>query len=159
MQGSSEVRTPGSPTCLTSEYNRPTTSAAGFLPCCCSFPLFPLLSKSHWRCLMSAQTTNLLRSVSNAAWSFARNINSILPAGNLPQPSWAPAPLPKSSERVPMKMGVPRRTLSLCPECNREAVEATVSGDSSLADFRDRPGIVDAEILEEAGRIFERRQP
>ena len=106
---------------------------------------------------MSAQTANLLRSASNAAWSFARNINSILPAGNLPQPSWAPAPLPKSSERVPMKMGVPRRTLSLCPECNREAVEATVSGDSSLADFRDRPGIVDAEILEEAGRILMRK--
>jgi len=56
-----------------------------------------------------------------------------------------------------MKMGVPRRTLSLCPECNREAVEATVSGDSSLADFRDRPGIVDAEILEEAGRILMRK--
>ena len=44
---------------------------------------------------MSAQTANLLRSVSNAAWSFARNINSILPHGNLPQPSWAPAPLPR----------------------------------------------------------------
>ena len=56
-----------------------------------------------------------------------------------------------------MKMGVPRTTLSLCPECNREAVEATVSGDSSLADFRDRPGIVDAEILEEAGRILMRK--
>jgi len=106
---------------------------------------------------MSAQTANLLRSASNAAWSFARNINSILPAGNLPQPSSAPAPLPKSSERVPMKMGVPRTTLSLCPECNREAAEATVSGDSSLADFRDRPGIVDAEILEEAGRILMRK--
>ena len=46
LQGSSEVRTPGSSTSLTSEYNRPTTSAAGFLPCCCSFPLFPPLSKS-----------------------------------------------------------------------------------------------------------------
>ena len=46
LQGSWEVRTPGSPTCLTSEYNRPTTSAAGFLPCCCSFPLFPPLGKS-----------------------------------------------------------------------------------------------------------------
>src|SRR5215831_3794813 len=106
---------------------------------------------------MSAQTAILLRSVSNAAWSAARNINSILPACNLPQPSWAPAPLPKSSERVPMTMGVPRRTLSLCPECNSEAVEAVVRGGSSVDDFRDRPGIIEAEILEEAGRILMRK--
>ena len=106
---------------------------------------------------MSAQTVNLLRSVSNAAWSAARNINSILPAGNLPQPSWAPAPLPKSSERAPMTMGVPRRTLSLCPECNREAVDAVTRGDSSADDFRERPGIIAAEIIEEAGRILMRK--
>ena len=106
---------------------------------------------------MSAQTAILLRSVSNAAWSAARNINSILPACNLPQPSWAPAPLPKSSERAPMTMGVPRRTLSLCPECNREAVEAVTRGESSVDDFRERPGIIAAEIIEEAGRILMRK--
>jgi len=106
---------------------------------------------------MSAQTAILLRSVSNAAWSAARNINSILPAGNLPQPPWAPAPLPKSSERAPMTMGVPRRTLSLCPECNREAVEAVTRGESSVDDVRERPGIIAAEIIEEAGRILMRK--
>src|SRR5215469_2002973 len=106
---------------------------------------------------MSAQTANLLRSMSNAAWSLARNINSILPEGNSPQPFWAPAPLSKSWERVPMTMGVPRRTLSLCPECNREAAEAVTRGDASLADFRNRPGIIEAEILEEAGRILMRK--
>src|SRR5689334_16767110 len=106
---------------------------------------------------MSAQTANLLRSLSNAALSLARNVDSILPAGNLPQPSWAPAPLPKSSERVPMTLGVPRRTLSLCPECNREAIEAMVRGEGSLADFRERPGIIEAEILDEAGRILMRK--
>lgn len=106
---------------------------------------------------MSDQTANLLRSLSNAAWSAARNINSILPAGNLPKPSWAPAPLPRSSERAPMTMGVPRKTLSLCPECNREAVEAVTRGESSVDDVRERPGIVAAEIIEEAGRILMRK--
>ena len=106
---------------------------------------------------MSAQAANLLRSVSNAAWSFAKNINSILPAGDLPEPSWAPASLPKSWERLPITMGVPRRTLSLCPQCNHEAVEAVVRGEASLADFRDRPGIIAAEILEEAGRVLMRK--
>ncbi len=56
-----------------------------------------------------------------------------------------------------MATGVPRRTLSLCPDCNREAAEAVTRGDASLADFRDRPGIIEAEILEEAGRILMRK--
>src|SRR6202166_1119573 len=106
---------------------------------------------------MSAQTANFFRSISNAARSFGRNINSILPQGKLPQPSWAPSPLPRSWDRVPMATGVPRRTLSLCPDCNREAVDGVISGEASLADFGDRPGIIEAEILEEAGRILMRK--
>jgi uncharacterized radical SAM superfamily Fe-S cluster-containing enzyme len=106
---------------------------------------------------MSAQASSLTRSLSNAAWSFSRNINSTLPHGKLPQPSWAPSPLPSSSERVLMATGVPRRTLSLCPDCNREAVEAVTTGEASLAEFRDRPGVIEAEIVEEAGRILMRK--
>ena len=106
---------------------------------------------------MSVQTANLFRSISNAAWSFGRNINSLMPLGKLPQPSWAPSPLPRSWERVPMATGVPRRTLSLCPDCNREAVEGVIRGAASLADFRDRPGIIEAEIVEEAGRVLMRK--
>jgi uncharacterized radical SAM superfamily Fe-S cluster-containing enzyme len=56
-----------------------------------------------------------------------------------------------------MATGVPRRTLSLCPDCNREAVEAVTTGEASLAEFRDRPGIIEAEIVEEAGRILMRK--
>jgi 7,8-dihydro-6-hydroxymethylpterin dimethyltransferase len=106
---------------------------------------------------MSVQTANLFRSISNAAWSFGRNINSSLPHGKLPQPSWAPGPLLRSWERIPMAAGVPRQTLSLCPDCNREVVEGVIRGEASLADFRDRPGIIEAEILEEAGRILMRK--
>jgi uncharacterized radical SAM superfamily Fe-S cluster-containing enzyme len=106
---------------------------------------------------MSVQTANLFRSISNAAWSIGRNINSLMPLGKLPQPSWAPSALPRSWERVAMTTGVPRRTLSLCPDCNREAVDGVIRGEESLADFRDRPGIIEAEILEEAGRILMRK--
>ncbi len=56
-----------------------------------------------------------------------------------------------------MTMGVPRRTLSLCPECNREGVEAVTRGESSVDDVRERPGIIAAEIIEEAGRILMRK--
>ena len=106
---------------------------------------------------MSAQPVSVIRSLSSAAWSFARNINSILPHGKLPQPSWAPTPLLKSWERVPMATGVPRRTLSLCPGCNREAEEAVIRGEASVADFRDRPGIIEAQIVEEADRVLIRK--
>src|SRR5580700_6082615 len=106
---------------------------------------------------MSTQPSSLTRSLSNAAWSFARNINSIWPHGRLPQPSWAPSPLPRSWERGAMATGVPRRTLSICPDCNREAVEGVIRGEASLADFRDHPGIIEAEIMEEAGRILMRK--
>lgn len=106
---------------------------------------------------MSAQPVALTRSLSNAAWSLARNVNSILLQGKLPHRSWASGPLPRSYERVPMATGVPRRTLSLCPDCNREALEAVIRGDASVHDFRDRPGIIEAEIVEEAGRILMRK--
>ena len=106
---------------------------------------------------MSAQPVNFTRSISNTAWSAARSINSILPHGNLPQPSWAPGRLPRSWERIPMAIGVPRRTLSLCPECNRETVDSVIRGETGVADFRDRPGIIEAEIVEEAGRILMRK--
>ena len=106
---------------------------------------------------MSAQPASFVRSASNTAWSFARNINAILPMGQLPQPSWAPNELPKSWERMRMITGVPRKTLSLCPGCTQEATDAVVNGHSTIADFRDRPGIIEAEILEEAGRILMRK--
>jgi len=106
---------------------------------------------------MSVQPASFSKSLSNAAWSFARNINSILPHGKLPQPSWAPGRLPRSWERTPMATGVPRRTLSLCPECNREAVDSVIRDETGVADFRDRPGIIEAEIVQEAGRILMRK--
>jgi uncharacterized radical SAM superfamily Fe-S cluster-containing enzyme len=106
---------------------------------------------------MSAQRASFARSASNAAWSFARNVNAIFPNGQSARPSWAPSPLLKSWERIQMAAGVPRRTLSLCPDCNREAVDAVINGDAAIADFRDEPGIIEAEILEEAGRILMRK--
>ena len=102
---------------------------------------------------MSAQPASVTRSLSNAAWSFTRNVNSILPHAKSSQPCWAPSPLARSWERVPMASGVPRGTSSLCPACNREAVEEVIRGES-VAAFRDRPGIIEAEIVEEAGRIL-----
>ena len=56
-----------------------------------------------------------------------------------------------------MAAGVPRKTLSLCPDCNREAVKAFLRGERDAADFRDHPGIVEAEIVEDGSRILMRK--
>ena len=106
---------------------------------------------------MSPVAARLFSAVSNAGWSLSASLNAILPQGELPNPSWAPGPLLKSWERMQMMTGVPRKTQSLCPECNREAAEDVIKAKASMADFRDRPGIIDAEILEEAGRILMRK--
>src|ERR1700674_3292391 len=106
---------------------------------------------------MSAKHVHVLRAAMNRAWLFSRGVNAILPEGQLPRPSWAPGQLLKSWERIQMTTGIPRKTLSLCPDCNREAADAVVDGRATIADFRDRPGIIEAEILEEAGRILIRK--
>ena len=101
--------------------------------------------------------TTTVHAISNAAWRILQPINNMLPEGKLPRPSWAPGRLLKQRDRTPMDTGVPRQTLSLCPDCNREAVEAVLKGEIHAADFRDNPGIIEAEILEEGGRILMRK--
>src|SRR5713226_2336670 len=114
-------------------------------------------SPTGGKCPMSAKHVHPLRAASNLAWLFSRSVNAILPEGQLPRPSWAPGQLLKSRERIQMTAGIPRKTLSLCPDCNREAADAVVTGLATIADFRDRPGIIEAEILQEAGRILMRK--
>src|SRR2546430_14277070 len=101
---------------------------------------------------MSGITAGVFRAVSNTAWLVSSAASGIFSEGNLPSPSWAPGRLLKRQERMPMATGIPRKTLSLCPECNREAVEAVLKVEIDVADFRNNPGIIGAEILEEGGR-------
>jgi 7,8-dihydro-6-hydroxymethylpterin dimethyltransferase len=106
---------------------------------------------------MSTSTANVFCPAAKAVWKVLRPINSALPEGHLPSPKWAPGPLLRRGQRRPMDQGVPRKTLSLCPDCNHETIQAVLRGENEIADFRDRPGIIDSEILEEAGRILMRK--
>ena len=106
---------------------------------------------------MSTSTADVFSAAANAIWKVTRPINSTLPEGRLPSPKWAPGPLLKRGQRQPMDQGVPRKTLSLCPDCNNEAVEAVLQGEMNITAFRDNPGIVEAEIVEEGGRILMRK--
>jgi len=95
--------------------------------------------------------------IANVAWKLLQPINRVFREGVLPAPKWAPGPLLKGGQRRSMELGVPRRTASLCPDCNREAVEAVRKGENEIADFREQPGMIDSEILEEGGRILMRK--
>jgi 7,8-dihydro-6-hydroxymethylpterin dimethyltransferase len=106
---------------------------------------------------MFTSEVDVLYAIANVGWKVLQPINSAFREGVLPAPKWAPGPLLKSGQRKPMELGVPRKTSSLCPDCNREAAEAVLRGENEIADFRDRPGIIDSEILEEGGRILMRK--
>ncbi len=106
---------------------------------------------------MSSPITHLYHSSSNAAWIATQAVNRAIPEGTLPSPTWAPGRLLKRRERGPMPTGVPRRTLSLCPDCNREAIEAVLRSERDLAYFGEHPGTIDAEIVEECGHILMRK--
>lgn len=99
----------------------------------------------------------LLSGTANAAWHLSHLIAGLASVRCRPTPAWAPGPLPRSTERTQPPLGVPRRTQSLCPKCNAEAVDAVLAGLATVADFRARPGVIEADIVEDGGRILMRK--
>lgn len=95
-----------------------------------------------------------LSSLANILWRATQKLITFLPERKRMMPEWAPGLLLKSWERSAPGLGVPRRTQSLCPRCNREAVDSVLEGRSTIAAFRDRPGVINAQIVEEGGRIL-----
>src|SRR5204862_4046920 len=117
---------------------------------------------SAWKGVCAMQRTQvsglaLLTGTANAASHLSRAVARALPHRSRPTPAWASGPIPTSAERSKLPLGVPRSTQSLCPKCSREAVDAVLNGDMTVSDFRVRPGVVDAEIVEEAGRVLIRK--
>src|SRR3984893_16529043 len=106
---------------------------------------------------MFTSKVDVFYAIASVGWKVLQPINSALREGVSPAPKWAPGPLLKSRQRRPMELGVCGKTCSLCPDCNREAAEAVLNGQIEIAEFRDRPGIIDSEILEEGGRILMRK--
>jgi len=88
---------------------------------------------------------------SQAAWKVARAINSAMPERDLAAPPWAPGRLLKRKHRPAMDTGIPRRTLSLCPDCNREAADAVVRGESDIADLETALELLTPRFLRKAG--------
>ncbi|HVJ15152.1 MAG TPA: radical SAM protein [Polyangiaceae bacterium] len=103
---------------------------------------------------LTLETEKLLGRAANAVWPLYRAYSEKLPGPSL-QPGWAPAPLIRKKERTFPKLGWPRRTDSLCPECVKEVRSAVLSGEMELSELIDgRPGEISAQIIERDGRIL-----
>src|SRR5437588_1794658 len=106
----------------------------------------------------SSRFARLSPAAANIAWHASRMLGAFFPHRSRPVPAWAPEPLPKSHERTAPALGLPRRTQSLCPQCNREAVDAVLAGAGTVAEFREQPGLIEAQIIEESGRVVMRKE-
>ena len=87
------------------------------------------------------------------AWPLFQTVNRRLPSKTF-QPSWAPAPLMKSSERTMPTLGWPRTTDSLCPACVREARTRILQGEQAISSLvEEHVGEITAHILERDGKV------
>lgn len=98
----------------------------------------------------------VLSKAATVAWRALQPL-SRLTARELPQPTWAPRPLMRSTERARSPRGVPRTTDSVCPKCLVETRDRIIRGESDIDALKHNPGLVKAEIVEEADRVLMRK--
>jgi hypothetical protein len=94
-----------------------------------------------------------LSRAAGVAWTAFQALNERVPARAF-QPAWAPRPLLKSWERSSPRLGWPRTTDSLCPECVKEARRRILAGlDDVEVLVREHVGEIKARILARDGRV------
>src|SRR5260221_10482477 len=99
------------------------------------------------------QLETVVSSLADGAWRLFQTVNRRVPATSF-QPSWAPAPLLKSTERSSPALGWPRTTDSLCPTCVKETRERILAGDADPSVLvTEHVGEIKAHILERDGKI------
>src|SRR6185295_3779970 len=92
--------------------------------------------------------------LAGGTWHLFQSVNRRVPAGSF-QPSWAPAPLPKSSQRTSPALGWPRTTDSLCPTCVKETRTRILSRDADASILvTEHVGEIKAHILERNGKVI-----
>ena len=71
--------------------------------------------------------------------------------------SWVPGKRSDRPSRSAIPLGVPRTTRSLCPDCVIETRNAVLDGRTDINVLKLDPGVINAEIIEEAGRVLMRK--
>ena len=72
-------------------------------------------------------------------------------------PPWAPGKLSNCPDLTVIPLGVPRTTASVCPDCIAQRRTGVLQGMLSETNFKKDPGVIEAQIVEEAGRILIRK--
>src|SRR5262245_738239 len=89
------------------------------------------------------------------AWPLLQAVNRLFPEGKPFKPKWADKPLLKSYQRIKPKLGWPRETDSLCPQCVKEVRADIFSGKESVDILRNgKPGEIKAKIIERDGKVW-----
>lgn len=102
---------------------------------------------------------NILRASSktaDVAWNVVRSINRFLPEGHLPRPAWSNGSLKRKRERAFPPLG-PRRIQSVCPKCLIEIRNGILDKSLPQHTLTDETAVIEAQILEEAGRVLLRK--
>ena len=94
--------------------------------------------------------------VADVAWNVVRSINRSLPEGHLPTPAWSKSPLKRKRERTFPPLG-PRLTQSVCPKCLLETRNGILHGNLPERALTDETALIEAQVLEEAGRVLLRK--
>lgn len=94
-----------------------------------------------------------LAGAANGAWTLLRWGTSLFPrSASLPR--WAPATTEAGAAPSTPEFGLPRETMSLCPDCVRALRGRLASGEIGPDTLRrDQPGRIPARILEREGRV------
>jgi 7,8-dihydro-6-hydroxymethylpterin dimethyltransferase len=108
--------------------------------------------------LLNRVKASVVARVANLAWKAVQAVNTRMPEGDLPQPIWAPGKIAKSRERSNPPLGFPRETDSLCPRCVPEIRQRIVQGQENVdVLLKNSPGHINAQLVEENGRILIRK--
>ncbi len=96
----------------------------------------------------------VITEAAEASWPWLQRLNEL---GGEPEPfhpTWSDQPIPRGSARTMPKLGWPRETDSLCPECVKEVRRSILAGDQDLRSLIDEnPGEIRALIREKDGQI------
>lgn len=93
---------------------------------------------------------------SDFVWHFTRAGNAFFPKRER-SVRWAPGKLSRRPDASVIPLGIPRTIQSVCPDCIAESRKALLQGTADIESFKCDPGVIGAEIVEEAGRILIRK--
>jgi len=104
---------------------------------------------------MATSMEKLVSKTARVAWPVFQSVNRLFPESKGVSPAWSGAPVLKSYQKVKPKLGWPRETDSLCPECVKELRQEVFSDVKPVDYLRGKTyAEIKANIVEKEGQIW-----